>query len=96
MCTFMAHQSIDNYVTYGLSFVNTGVRIQNLFFNSSKNVLKMGFGKELFRLRKQQGLSQDALAVDIGVHRVMTRWVIEPVLRVGDWCADFTTIYSST
>jgi len=49
----------------------------------------MGFGKELLRLRKEQKLSQDAIAVDIGVHRAMTRWVIEPALRSRDWCADF-------
>jgi len=56
----------------------------------------MGFGKELLRLRKEQKLSQDALAVDIGVHRAMTRWVIEPAPAAEIGARTFTTIHSST
>jgi len=41
----------------------------------------MGFGKELFRLRKEQKLSQDAIAVDIGVNKKnISRWENEEVL----------------
>jgi len=81
MCTFMARQSIDNYVTQHQSFVFAGVRRQKIFFNRTKSELKMGFGKELFRLRKQQRLSQDALAMDIGVNKKnVSRWENEEVL----------------
>jgi len=41
----------------------------------------MGFGKELLRLRKEQKLSQDAIAQQLGVNKKnVSRWENEEVL----------------